>query len=158
MRIVYEGKKAGATPKRALTVSGGGLSATYHFAPLEVQDVSEADGALLLALAPAHGRFRHPDAPQTLPSVPAAEPEPEPTTADAPTADDGEPEAVGEADTGEGDADTPIDTEGASGLADDVSAPDVGERPTAANHQAQPQFGQPGSSRRGRRGRGGRDG
>ena len=58
MRVVYEGKAAGRRPPRAIRVSGGGLSRRYLFEPLEVIDVPDADAALLVAMTPAHGRFR----------------------------------------------------------------------------------------------------
>ncbi|WP_298827539.1 hypothetical protein [uncultured Piscinibacter sp.] len=58
MRVVYEGKAVGRTPPRAISVSGGGLSRTYRFQPLEAAEVPDADGALLVAMKPAHGVFR----------------------------------------------------------------------------------------------------
>lgn len=92
MRIAYEGKRAGSPPPRSFRASGGGLSRAYVFEPMTDQEVSDADGAILLALRPVHGAFRRLDAAKQAPPPLGA-------------ADGATPEAGAKPATGEGGAD-----------------------------------------------------
>lgn len=148
MRVVYEGKAAGRRPPRAISVSGGGLSRRYRFEPLEAAEVPDADGALLVAMTPAHGRFR------ALP--PAA------TGGNAAGASAGQKPDGGTAETGK------ASDEGAAGKSTTTDQPPAATGGAAAGTGGKTeQGGQPGRERPaggtdrpqfGHGGRGGRDG